>query len=336
MFYMYNEYTQKPYGVRDFLPDMAKLKRKVENKLLSVFEEWGYEEIITPSFEYLETFLKGNSFNLGERIFKFFDRRGRVLALKPDMTTPIARVISNHYKNVKRPIRLCYFSNIFRFEEPRAGRQCEFHQAGVELVGIDSLDADAEIIALSMKSLEELKITDLTINIGHIGFLEGLLSDLFFDYDIKQEIKGLLQKKDFVGLRKLIENLNLKTEDKILILHLTELHGKSDVIEKAKELTKCQHALKAVEELDKLVDVLKNYNVDKSITVDLGLTRGLDYYTGIVFEIYSPFLGYPICGGGRYDNLIAKFGDPRPATGFAFNIEGILQIIERNKTWSNQ
>jgi ATP phosphoribosyltransferase regulatory subunit len=322
---------QKPYGVKDYLPKAAKIKRKTEDSMLKVFEKWGYSEVVTPSFEYLETFLQGNSFNLGERIFKFFDRQGRVLALRPDMTTPIARLAATSFKNQQGPLRLCYVSKVFRFEEPRAGRQREFHQAGAELIGVFGLDADAEVIALAVNALKNAGISEFKVNIGHFGFIEAVLDSIKADYDVKNRVKELLFNKDLVSLKNTIQNLSIKSEDKDLVERLFSrtLTGKDQL----KEITDTSigpGAKQALGELAALISVLADYEIcDDHITIDLGLVRGLDYYTGVVFEIYSPYLGYPICGGGRYDRLIEKFDGPKAATGFGINMDGVLSILDK-------
>lgn len=324
------KFSLKPDGVRDFLPEMAAAKRNLEKTLYDVFTDWGFEEVITPAFEYLETFLMGYSFDMAERIYKFFDRKGRVLALRPDMTTPIARIVANHYKDLQFPLRLCYFSNIFRFEEPRGGRQCEFYQAGAELIGVEGIDYDAEIIALAVEGLKKAGINEFKVSVGHTGFLKGILNAVNAEEEIKDDIHTLLLNKDFVGLKKLLDSCRFDDSLKELILGLTRNSG--NVIEENDRICKNEIITQAIKELKTLKHLLSAYDVEKYISFDPALIRPLDYYTGIIFEVYSPSLGFPLCGGGRYDNLIEKFNGSYPATGFAFYIEGILQVLERQNT----
>jgi len=326
---MFSMKFKKPGGVRDFLPENTRIKRDVENKIYKIFSNWGYQEVLTPSFEYLETFLMGNSFEFGERIFKFFDRRGRVLALRPDMTTPIARLVSNYYENVEYPLRLCYFSNVFRFEDHRGGRQNEMFQAGAELIGWNEIDADAEIIALAIKSLQEAGIKKFKVNIGHTGFWEGMLKSERTSEKEKDALKSSLLNKDFVTLKEIIKNLSINKHNKALLLDITKLHGGIDVLNEAEKVSENEISKKAIRELKRLAEILTYYGVEEYITFDLGLMRDLDYYTGMIFEGYTPGLGHPVCGGGRYDNLIEKFNGVKPATGFMINIDGVLKVLER-------
>lgn len=326
---MFSMKFKKPGGVRDFLPESARIKRDIENKIYRIFSTWGYQEVLTPSFEYLETFLMGNSFEFGEKIFKFFDRRGRVLALRPDMTTPIARLVSNHYENVEYPLRLCYFSNVFRFEDHRGGRQNEMFQAGAELIGWNEIDADAEIIALAIKSLQEAGIKDFKVNIGHTGFWEGILKSERTSEKEKDALKSSLLNKDFVTLKEIIKNLSMNKHNKALLLDITKLHGGIDVLNEAEKVSENEISKKAIRELKRLAEILAYYGAEEYITFDLGLMRDLDYYTGMIFEGYTPGLGHPVCGGGRYDNLIEKFNGVKPATGFMINIDGVLKVLER-------
>lgn len=324
-------FIQKPYGVKDYLPQAAKIKRNTEDTMLATFEKWGYNEVATPSFEFLETFLLGNSFNLGERIFKFFDRQGRVLALRPDMTTPIARLVASNFKEWPGPIRLCYVSKVFRFEQPRAGRQCEFHQAGAELIGDAELDADAEVIALAVNALKDVGIAGLKVNIGHFGFIEAVLNSIKVDGETRRQIKELLFKKDLVGLEAVADKLPISSAKQDMVKALFSHIGPgSEILNRASCMDLDNDAKQALIELEAVISALYEYEIEPGfVTVDLGLVRGLDYYTGIVFEIYSPHLGYPVCGGGRYDKLIEKFDGPKAATGFAINIDGVLGVLDR-------
>ncbi len=323
-------FSYKPEGLRDFLPELASIKREAEDKLYNGFKQWGFEEVITPTFEYLETFLMGYNLNSEEKIFKFLDRKGRVLALRPDMTTPIARIVANYYKKIDAPLRLCYFSNIFMFEESRGGRQLESYQAGAELIGVSGLEWDAEMISLAVESLKRLGIKDFKVSVGHTGFLKGIL-DRFEDEKIKNKIHGCFLNKDFVELKKIL-NSSVSDEDvRKLVMHLTSSSGNLDTLEGYNCFDEYKIISGAVTQLQEIRDLLKIYGVEGYTAFDPSLIRALDYYTGIIFEIYSPSIGFPLCGGGRYDTLIEKFNGSYPATGFAFNIEGILEILVRQK-----
>lgn len=324
---------KRPAGVKDFLPPVVREKRKLEKKIYDLFKKWGYEEIIAPSFEYLETFLLKDSPWNTEKIFKFFDRQGRVLALRPDVTTSIARMVATYYNEHELPLRFCYMSNVFRFQEPRKGRAQEFYQVGGELIGIQGIEADTEIILLASSILKEIGISDFLINIGHIKFLEGLLDEIKTDEIKKSQIAQSIWNKNFVLLEELVQDIDFNPIVKKLLLSLNKFYGGYEVLEELKKIyinEKCQNAL---DELTKVAYMLKEFG-DVKITFDPGLARGIDYYTGIVFEIYSPNAGFPLGGGGRYDNLLDRFNGNRPATGFALTEEALLTLlIKENKDY---
>ncbi|AYO30886.1 MAG: phosphoribosyltransferase regulatory subunit [Thermoanaerobacteraceae bacterium] len=320
---------QKPAGVKDFLPPLVRKKRQIERAIYDVFEKWGYEEIIAPSFEYLETFLSSNSPGFSEKIFKFFDRQGRVLALRSDVTTSIARMVATYYGEHRLPLRFCYISNVFRFQEPRKGRDQEFFQVGAELIGIKGIQADTEIILLASDILKQIGISDFIINIGHIKFLEGLLDEINADPGKKEQIAHAIWGKNFVLLEELIKDIPINPGIKQVLLSLSSFYGGQEILERLNKTPLNEKCYNALSELMELAGMLKGFN-DIRLTFDPGLARGLDYYTGIVFEIYSPDSGFPLGGGGRYDNLMDKFNGNRPATGFALTEEALLSILEKD------
>ncbi|HHW04093.1 MAG TPA: ATP phosphoribosyltransferase regulatory subunit [Thermoanaerobacterales bacterium] len=320
---------QKPAGVKDFLPPLVRKKRKIEKAIYDVFEKWGYEEIIAPSFEYLETFLSSNSPEFSDKIFKFFDRQGRVLALRSDITTSIARMVATYYSEHRLPLRFCYVSNVFRFQEPRKGRDQEFFQVGAELIGIKGIQADMEIILMASEILKQIGISDFIINIGHITFLEGLLDEIDADPGKKEQIAHAIWGKNFVLMEELIRDIPVRPDIKQVLLSLSSFYGGSEILEKLNKTPLNEKCHSALSELMTLSGMLKGFS-DVRLTFDPGLARGLDYYTGIVFEIYSPGSGFPLGGGGRYDNLMARFNGNRPATGFALTEEALLSILEKD------
>ncbi|MCR4432029.1 MAG: ATP phosphoribosyltransferase regulatory subunit [Tepidanaerobacteraceae bacterium] len=321
---------QKPAGVKDFLPPLVRKKRQIERAIYDVFEKWGYEEIIAPSFEYLETFISSNSPGFSDKIFKFFDRQGRVLALRSDITTSIARMVATYYGEHRLPLRFCYISNVFRFQEPRKGRDQEFFQVGGELIGIKGIQADTEIILLASEILKRIGISDFIVNIGHIKFLEGLLDEIDADPGKKEQIAHAILGKNFVLLEELIKDITVKTGTKQVLLSLSSFYGGPEILEKLSKTPLNEKCRNALSELETLSEMLKGFNNDVRLTFDPGLARGLEYYTGIVFEIYSPGSGFPLGGGGRYDNLMDKFNGNRPATGFALTEEALLSILEKD------
>lgn len=322
-------YFRRPAGVKDYLPPKVRKKRRVEKLIVDILEKWGYEEVIAPSFEYLETFTKTGKSGFTEKVFKFFDRQGEAMALRPDITTSIARMVATHYSNHDAPLRFYYMANVFRFQEPRKGRDQEFYQIGGELIGIPGLEADMEIILLASCMLEKISIKSFLINIGHTKFLEGLLDEVDDEPSLKDSIAQAIKEKNFVWLKNLIETSTIQPDIKKTFLALPRFYGGAEILDELVKYSLNEKCTAAVLELKRLWNMLKKFN-NIQLTFDPGLARGMDYYTGIVFEIYSPKSGFPLGGGGRYDSLLDKFDGYRPATGFALTEDVILAVLEQD------
>ncbi len=319
---------QIPYGTRDFLPREAWRKRKVENTLAATFANWGYEEVVTPTYEYLAVFGEGG-LDAVDQVFKFFDRSNRTLVLRPDMTTPIARLSGTRFREETAPLKFFYLANVFRYEDAQAGRQCEFYQAGVELLGESSPVADAEVIALAVEALRAAGLQSFQISIGQADFLRSLIGEIGLDEQQAEELRHLLVSKDMVGLVNLLESALLSRDLKDRVKHVLLTNGKAELLKEAKALAGSEASRKAIENLETIYSLLKAHGVDEFVSFDLGLVRDFDYYTGMVFEGYTPGLGFPVCGGGRYDKLLEAFGRSQPATGFALGVDRLLMALEK-------
>ncbi|NPV26148.1 MAG: ATP phosphoribosyltransferase regulatory subunit [Firmicutes bacterium] len=318
-----------PTGLKDLLPEEAKRKRTLEANLAALFERWGYEEVITPTFEYYETLAMDLGSEAEDELFKFFDREGRLVALRPDMTTPIARLVATRLRNSPMPLRLYYLANVFRYEAPQAGRQREFYQAGVEFIGEPDARADAEVIALAVEALESSGLRDFQISLGQIEVFNGLMEETGLSPEQKKKVKETIARRNLVGLEQLLIEYRVATRQSESILRLPHLHGGTEVFTQARNLTTNVRAQAALDNLERVFELLDGYGQTKRVCVDLGVLRGFDYYTGVVFEGYTADLGFPLCGGGRYDRLLGKFGFDCPATGFALGLERlILSLIK--------
>ena len=320
---------QVPYGTKDILPTDAALKRTMENELVRLFLAWGYKEVITPTFEYHETLKAGAPDTADDSSFRFFDRNGRMLALRPDMTTPIARVAVMRMKEYPLPLRLFYLANVFRQEETQAGRQCEFYQAGVELLGAGGVAADAEVVTLAVESLLAAGLTDFQVCLGQVDFISGIMSEAGLDAPTGHKVKQALIERNMVGLAELLEECRMEPGIRQLLQQLPMLHGKKEMLQEIKGQVKNKISQAALDNLAEIYDLLEHCGIDRYVMFDLGIIRDFDYYTGMVFETYTTGLGYPICGGGRYDRMAAAFGREQPATGFAMGIERVLMALER-------
>lgn len=316
---------EKPLGMRDILPESLAKQRHLEWALRHCIERWGYEEISTPSLEYYDTVGMASA-TLTDRMFRLLDKQGHTVVLRPDMTTPIARVVSSLYKDVPLPIRLFYQANVFRAQEKEAGRNAEFFQTGIELIGDGSVDADAEAIALAVFCLRAAGVETFRIAIGHVDFVDGLLEDVIAEEEVRQQFRQYLHERDFVGFRQLLETVAIDSEGKKRLDALLRLRGGKSKIAEARELVGDGKAGQAVETIASLWEALEAYGVTEDLLLDFNLIINLNYYTGVVFEGYAADLGSPLLGGGRYDQLLAQFGRSAPATGFAIKMDRLLTV----------
>ena len=309
---------ETPYGTRDFLPKEAAVKRAVEQKIFKLFASFGYYEVITPTMEYLETLTTSSGRAQEPHLFKMFDRNNRTLALRNEMTTPIARLAVSRLKDLSMPLKLSYNTNVFRFRTNQPGRQCEFYQAGVELLGVSNAFADAEVIALAAQALNVAGLEDFKICLGQVEFAGGLMKDL--SADVQAEIKSAIEHHDIVALD------NLDVDD--VFKKIPTLQGGKEILTAAQSIADNERSRRAIDNLTEIYRLLEVYGVADKITFDLGLIRDFEYYTGMVFEAYAHGVGYSLAGGGRYDNMLKDFGAACPATGFALGIERILDAMK--------
>ena len=318
-----------PYGTRDFLPPEAAEKRAVETSLTALFTSWGYDGIETPVTEFLSTLTVGNGQRIEPRMFKFFDRDNRTIALRHEMTTPIARVVASRMKDVPRPLKISYVGRVYRYEETQRGRRCEFTQAGVEFMGSDAPAADAEVLALAVESLRQAGLREFRISLGQAAFIHGLMRGSALTEEEERRAKNFLEKRDLVGWRTFLDGTALPLGEKKILEKLPLLHGGREILDEAREMAVNEESLRAIDNLATIYRLLESYQAAESVQFDLGVIRDLDYYTGMVFEAYMPGLGFPLCGGGRYDRMLADFGADCPATGFALGVERILLAVEQ-------
>ncbi|MFA5535945.1 MAG: ATP phosphoribosyltransferase regulatory subunit [Bacillota bacterium] len=319
---------QIPVGFKDILPLEAQLRRKLKEGFFRLFNQWSYQEIIPPCLEYYEQ-LRGSSKE--EELFKLIEPSGRVLALRPDLTTPIARMAATHLKDNSLPIRLCYFGNAYRYEGIQVGRQREFEQAGVELLGAPGVGADAEMVALAVESLRLSGLADFQLGIGQVAITHGLLEDVGVPAAEIENVKLLMTRKDFVGLEEKLLQLDLPKERGQEIRAIFSLRGGGKTLDKIKGIAKSETITKAIEDLKEVYSALEVLGLTKHIFFDFSILRDFDYYTGIVFEGYAAGFGYPICGGGRYDGLLGKFGWAVPAVGFAIGIDRLVGALPKEE-----
>lgn len=316
-----------PKGLRDMLPEEVKVKRNIERKAARLFNSYGYQEVITPTFEFLEVIESGAGKNIRGELFLFLDREGGILSLRPEVTVSIARLASTHLRD-EMPQRLFYISNVFRHVQPHLAQYREYWQAGLELLGAPGPWADAEIINIAVRLLRELGLSKFKISINQIGIFNALLDDKALSGPEREQIRALVESKDLVELNRVLSTMRIDDGLKETIASLPILHGGLEVIKRIPYIEKNRAASAAVEELLQAYAALGQYGVLDEIMIDLGVLRRLDYYTGLVFEGYSPDLGYGLLGGGRYDRLMEQFGFSCPATGFAVGIDRLALVLK--------
>ncbi len=317
---------EKPIGMRDTMPNLFSRKKETRDRISTVLESSGYEFLETPTLEFYETVGEASAI-LDQQLFKLMDQQGHTLVLRPDMTAPIARLAASRLYTGGYPLRLAYDTNVFRAQQREGGRPAEFEQLGVELIGDGTSSADAEVITLMINSLLQAGLTTLTVAIGHIGFINALFSEVLGNEKRVREIRRFLYEKNYVGYREHVDGLSLSSIDKGRLLAILQLRGKDDILQKASELVQNEESVRALEELKQLWKALDAYKVTSYVKLDFNLVPHMSYYTGILFEGYSPKVGYPICGGGRYDQLLKQFERPANATGFAIRLDYLLETL---------
>lgn len=325
----WNIYT--PEGMQDILFDRCYVKRELENQIRQLFLSSGYREAETPTVEFYDVFSGDQSLIPQEGMFKFTDQQGRILVLKPDMTIPMARVAATKLKENLWPVKCCYIGNTFSYNELGGGKQKEFTQAGVEILGIKSPEADAELIALAVQALQLAGIEEFQIDIGQVDFFRGLMEQSGLTPEEAEEIRELIDTKDFVGVEHLVNQHSIPQDLKELILNLPRYFGSTELIEALEKKNVSGKALKALEYLKKVLEILSDWGFEKYVSIDLGMVQSMNYYTGIVFRGFTYGVGFPVLSGGRYDNLLQRFGRDLPATGFSIGVNMILTALERQK-----
>ncbi|MEQ9619450.1 MAG: ATP phosphoribosyltransferase regulatory subunit [Deltaproteobacteria bacterium] len=314
-----------PQGVKDYTPEKAEELRRIEEGLLAEFARWGYRKIITPLFEYLDPLSIGLGDELKNKVMKFVDpSSGEVVALRPDITPQVGRIVATQMKDHSSPLRLCYNGRVVRFEEKGSGKEREIFQVGCELIGLQSAEADAEIIALGVKSLGKSGIKNLVLDIGHTGILRHLLRETG---ERRGDIEEALKKKDQEALSRAIKNSKAPKGTKDTLMSLPSLFGGREILKEAKKIRSIS---KYINELENVLSVIGDYQSDCDINIDLAEIRGFNYYTGVTFEILSRDIPAPLIRGGRYDELMGKYGHDSPATGFAVDVESLLNAYKKD------
>jgi len=333
---MSSSLSKIPPGVQYIFDNEVRVRRWVERQVMEVFDGWSYSEIILPIFDYADLFALGMGKPQSEMTYRFTGRDGKLLALRPEMTSLVARTVATRFRESQRPIRLSYSGEVFRWDEPKPARQHEFHQIGLEHVGSDRLEADTEVLIIAIEALRRVGIDGFMITLGHVGFIQGIAEKLGLDEESRREMYGIVDRKETEEFDEFLKpHANEKTRD--AFCRLTTLSGKKEILAEARSLISNDRTTSALDDLAHVYSIAEVIGIDEYIDIDLGDVGGLDYYTGLTFKIYARGLGTALGRGGRYDNLLSQFGLSEPAVGFSLWLDWLAQLsAERSRpAWSD-
>ena len=317
-----------PEGVRDVYGIEYRRRSKLKEKLKDVFASYGYEGIRTPGFEFFDVFNSEKGTVSSRDMFKFFDREGNTLVLRPDVTPSIARCVAKYFSEEKAGIRLCYAGNVYLNNSSYQLKLKETCQLGAELINDDSVQADSEVIAMAVDCFLAAGLRDFRISIGEVEFFQGLTESIK-DQEVKMELREFILNKNYFGLMEYIENLEIPDRVKQVFLRFGELNGDVSILDQAEEMVENEVSKKALARLRKVYEILKLYGKEKYIGFDLGMLNKHKYYTGIIFKGYTYGTGDAVLKGGRYDNLIEQFGKKAPSVGFTIVLDEIMTALQR-------
>ncbi|MBJ6799473.1 ATP phosphoribosyltransferase regulatory subunit [Geomonas propionica] len=319
-----------PKGVSDFLPETADKITFIADSIHRVFELWGFRRMITPLLEFEDVLALGMGDELRSKTFRFDDRQtGRLLAIPPDITPQVARIVATRMHALPLPHRIYYSGRVLRQAQMQSGRSREIFQSGVELIGLNSPEADAEMVAMAVEVLKNLGFTGFKIDLGQVDFYRGIMDASGLSREVQYQLQDAISKKEVTAVRSILEAAGAPDRVKEEIALLPRLYGGREVLKEAARIAGNERSRKALENITQVVEILDIYGVADHLTIDLGEIRGLDYHTGITFEGFVPGIGEAVCSGGRYDDLTAKYGYPAHATGFAFNILALLASMAK-------
>lgn len=318
-----------PVGVRDIYNNECQKKLYIQKQIHDVFESYGYSDIQTPTFEYFDIFSEERGSVASKNLYKFFDREGNTLVLRPDMTPSIARAAAKYFMDEVMPIRLCYEGNAYINNSEYQGKLKEFTQIGSELLGDNTSDADAEVLVMVIESLLKSGLKEFQIEVGQPEFFKGLVEETNLADEVIEELQKLLESKKYFGIEDFLTDAGLNKSKIDVFTQFQDFIGSIEMLEQAKKATNNERALEAITRLEKLYSILQLYGLEKYVSFDLSMLSMYQYYTGIVFKAYTYGTGDAIVTGGRYDNLLKQFGKDAAAIGFAVNVDQLLVAISR-------
>lgn len=321
-----------PEGVRDLYNQECARKLALEERLKALLKQYGYGAIQTPTFEFFDIFSREIGTTPSRDLYKFFDREGNTLVLRPDITPSVARSVTKYFAREDMPIRLWYQGNTFINNSSYQGRLKESTQLGAELIGDDSVDADAEILSLVVQALKTAGLKEFQITVGHADFLKSLVTEAGLTEETAQELYALIANKNFFGVEELVETVSMAPELKQLFQKLGILYDNAGQLSEVRQLARPYPRISgAVNRLISLYEVISYYQIAPYVSLELGILSSFQYYTGIIFAGYTFGSGEPIVKGGRYDDLLPYFGKQAPSIGFAVVVDQLMAALSRQK-----
>lgn len=320
-----------PAGMRYYIGAEARLRRTVEDAAMSVFEGWCYEEVITPSVDYYDLFEQGMGQAEAQRGFRFTDTDGRLLTLRPDVTSSVARVAATLLAERPRPLRFCYAAPVFR-QQPQSHAEWrrENTQLGCELIGIGGTVADLEILLLATEILARLGLQEgYCITLNHVEIFNGIAAQLDLNPVAREQLRRLIDTRESAELQRFLQSYATSNQERHAFAQLTQLTGKREVLNAARRVITNPQSVAALDSLEELWTVIESLGLEKSFDIDLGDVSSLDYYTGLSLKVFVPGAGSSVGRGGRYDRLTANFGRDEPAIGFVLNLDALTEVVGR-------
>jgi ATP phosphoribosyltransferase regulatory subunit len=330
--------TKIPAGVQYFFDDEVKLRRRVEHQAMQVFAGWSYDEIILPMFDYHDLFARGMGAEKAEHTYRFVDRDGALLALRPELTSLVARTVATRFKDKARPVRLSYSGEVFRYDEPTERSAREFHQLGLEYIGeprgFKNIWADLEILLVAAELLNTLGLGDFRIALSHADFFNGVVEFLKLEEAARSELRQLIDRRNSQALEAFLAKHapQVEAERRAEFCRLTQLAGGEEALDKASHVLQNERSRAAIVHLQQIYGTLAALGLRDNFDIDFGDTGGQAYYTGLIFKVYVPGWGIEVGSGGRYDNLIENFGRAEPAVGFSFALDALAGALSKRQT----
>ena len=331
--YMMNQrLLHTPEGVRDIYGKEYANKRNVEDRLADRIAAFGYEEIQTPTFEFFDVFSREIGTTPSKDLYKFFDKEGNTLVLRPDFTPSIARCVAKYFREEKMPLRFAYKGNTFINTSNLQGKLKEVTQMGAELINDPSVEADAEIIALVVTLLKSAGLKEFQVSVGQVEYFKGLCQEAGLDEETELDLRACISGKNYFAAQELLSERNVADPYRERLLKVADLFNSMTSLEDARQLVNNKRSLAAIERLEKLDKVLQLYGVQDYVSYDLGMLSKYNYYTGMIFKAYTYGVGNAVVTGGRYDSLVGHFGKDAAAVGFTIVIDDIMEALSRQKT----